>query len=329
MSEQQRYSDKRLSESFTVHLLIKGEFNLSADQLVQQAALDYPSVNEWGQFQIGIGITSGEMIGMGMISADKPDGHNATIIFTRGQRAPYDHYEPAVQRAVHFPGAAQALKEHQYYVSFDVKSHGSDLASRFRAARAITCLTASATKLLPCVGVLFPNGDIIASPEQWRTAAQTAMENRFPLTSWISYAINAFQNSAGITEFACGSVGVAAFLGFEVAFAMAPVRPEDACKQVFGACHLLLERGHKFNDSDTIGMEGCSDRLRIRFVKEGDHGVQTDSYIILHPHSSVDETSMFGERTGITPPEGYDNTVKGYDDYLSQILNKNQIKSFG
>lgn len=325
----QRYSEQRLNAPFEVFLLLRGPFNLSLQMLAREVASLYPSVNEWEDFQFGVGISSNEPVGLGMIPSPRQDGHSVNIIYTRGQRCPMDHYQSSIDRALTFPNAAKVMREHDNYISFSVKANGTDLASRFKAARAVNCITAAATKLLPCSGVLFPSGDIICSPTQWREAADKAVRREWPIMSWVSFAIQGARNSAGTPEYSCGSVGLAAFLGCEVSFCAAPVQPAEAATYVLGACHLMLERGNRFEDSDTIAVEGHAQSMRIRFAREGQFGIQTDTYFMLHPHSQINEQELFGDRTRPPAPPGVDNTNRGYDNYMSEILNKNQLKGFG
>lgn len=321
-----KYSEQRLEAAFDVMLLIKGAFNLSMERLVKQVASDFPTVNEWGTLDIGMNIQSNEVVGMGSMMPKGQGGHMITITYHSAQRAPLEHYRPAIQHAVHFPQAQQVLEEHDYYISFSCNSNGRDLASRFKAARAITCVTASALKLLPCTGVLFPSSDIITSPEIWYDSAVTASKNSWPLTGWVSYGKNMHQTAAGTIESSCGSIGVAAFMGCELAFSAAAVDMQTAVRYVMGACYLLLERGNEFVDSDTLASEGGGESIRIRFAPEGMLGAQTDTYVLIHPKSSVNEMDVFGERSRPPAPPGIDNTQRGYEDYMEQILDKNNIK---
>ena len=112
---------------------------------------------------------------------------------------------------------------------------------------------------------------------------------------------------------------MAAFNGHEVGFASAPVEPAYAVASVQSAMYLLLAGGNRFKDADTIGVEGSDERLRIRFKPEGPQ-VQTDSWILLHPSSSIDELAVFGERKTPPPPPGLENEIRPQEDYMDRLL---------
>ncbi|MBN2629696.1 MAG: DUF4261 domain-containing protein, partial [Rhodobacteraceae bacterium] len=114
--------------------------------------------------------------------------------------------------------------------------------------------------------------------------------------------------------------GLAAFLGCEVALFLARIPPRDAVQYVYSACVMMLERGHKFRDGDTMGLEGSSEKLRIRFLGEGVCGVQTDVWALLHPTFPLDEEDMFGPRLMRPAPQDTDNNRRGEDGWLKKKL---------
>ncbi len=323
-----RYSEQRLQDDFVVHLLMKGPFRITSEALVSSIKQEFPSLNEWTDVMPLVGIQSDCVVGIGAIVPKNSDGHSVTVIYHQGNRAPSEHYQTAVGRAADFPQAQQVLQVHDTYVSFSVKSKSTNLADRYKAARALTCLTAVAARHSNCIGVLFPSGDIIASPEQWYQAAQQTQTNNWPIFRWISFQPARVINNAGQPEWSCGSVGLAAFLGHEMAFPAAPVAPDIPARYVYGAIYLQLERGNRFKDSDTLSVEEGAETLRVRFMAEGSMA-QTDTYVLLHPTCSVNELEVFGERTVPPPPPGVDNKVRGYKDFMDDILNANDITHFG
>ena len=88
-----------------------------------------------------------------------------------------------------------------------------------------------------------------------------------------------------------------------------------------GAIYLLLECGNEFHDSDTLGMEHSDMRLRIRFMPEGQHA-QVDTWVLIHPKSSLDETEHFGDRTRPPAPKGIDNRIYADEGFFGRLMRK-------
>ena len=116
------------------------------------------------------------------------------------------------------------------------------------------------------------------------------------------------------------SIGVAAFTGYELIMPVVPLPPGEVVQWVYAGTRMVLERGHEFRDSNTMGIEGDDLKIRIRHVPEGKHGAQTDMWALLHPKSKVDEIKMFGPRTGMPPPPGFNNEFRGDEDSLRKRL---------
>ena len=112
---------------------------------------------------------------------------------------------------------------------------------------------------------------------------------------------------------------MAAFNGQEVSFAAAAVNPVYAGSYVQGAIYLLLSGGNGFTDGDTMGVENGDERIRIRFLEEGPNA-QTDSWVLIHPSSKLDEMAMFGERANPPPPPGVDNSRRPREDFMDELL---------
>ena len=325
MTEPQRYSEKRLADGFDAHLLLTSPLSFTTTQFLEAMAVEFPGVADDAFIDIGTRFDTSESVSLAMFAPMGGDYGPMLMNCQKGARAPIDHYETAIQRAYGFKGARRALEKHTHYISISANSKGADLASRFRAARLVTCAAAVLAEDPGCLGVLFPAGDVLADPKAWRKGARQALKDEFPLDIWATFQVNPYQDpKSGKTFYSCGSVGVAAFNGHEIAFPAAPVQPLYAIKNVYCAAKIMLERGNEFRDSDTIGVENGDERLRIRFLPEGDNA-QTDTWVILHPKCVVDEIEMFGERSRPPAPAGVDNRNFGEDNFMQKLLKRPKL----
>lgn len=319
MAEKQRYSEKRLKDGFTAMLLLRAPLSFRLGELVAAIEAEFPRLGKWQSLMGDRAIRTDDVVTMAPL-APLDGGGWVNLIGSKVERAPLDHYRSAVSRARGFPGAEAALRDHTHYLSVSANSKDQSLAERYRAARLVTCVAAVLAEDPDCLGVLFPSGDVIASPQAWRAGASEAHDDKWPLAIWTSMELTVFQNTTtNRREVACGAVGMAAFNGHEVCFPSAPVEPLYAAKYVFCAMAIILERGHVFRDSDTIGVENGDERLRIRLLKEGEQA-QTDTWVIIHPNSSLNELAMFGDRPLPPAPPGHDNRIFGDDQFMQKLL---------
>ena len=131
MSETQRYSEKRLEDSFVVHLLLRDPVCFSPAELIAAADVEYPGLGEWETTLAPMPIDTSQTVSLGVLMST--DHQNETVMITSNihDRAPSDHYASAVYRAKLFPGAQAALDEHTHILTFSTGSKGADIVSRF------------------------------------------------------------------------------------------------------------------------------------------------------------------------------------------------------
>lgn len=320
MAAGERYSEKRLKDGFTAMLLLRAPLSFRLGELTAAIEAEFPRLGKWRSLMGDRPVRTDDVFTMAPLQPDEGGGQWVNLIGNKVERAPLDHYRSAVSRARGFAGAEAALRDHTHYLSISANSRDQGLAERYRAARLVTCVAAVLAEDPDCLAVLFPSGDVIASTEAWRAGAREAHDDKWPLAIWTSLELTVFQNTTtNRREVACGGVGMAAFNGHEVCFPSAPVEPLYAAKFVYCAMAIILERGHVFRDSDTIGVENGDERLRIRLLKEGEKA-QTDTWVILHPKSSINELATFGDRSLPPPPPGLDNRDFGDDQFMQKLL---------
>lgn len=321
----QRYSEKRLEDSFSVNVLFSEPLQFRQADVIAAIKEEFPSLGDWHDVPDSAIHDTGLVVVAALIGGGSADLKWVSLTAMPGPFPKDGHYDNAINRALGFKGGREAFNAHTSVLTITVKSKGPDLVSRFKAARLATCVSAVFAGDPTCLGVMFPSGDVFSSPEDWRKAAQNAVADEWPVTSWISYEIRQYAPAApgGKPQSTCGSVGVAAFNGHEVSFAAAPVVPGYAAEKVIGAVTLLLACGNTFVDSDTIGDENGDERIRIRFMEEGPDW-QTDSWVLIHPDSSIDEFAVFGERSRPPAPTGVDNRIHAREDHMKGLLQKDR-----
>lgn len=317
----QRYSEKRLEDSFDVFLLFSEPFQFRVPDVIDAMEEEFPGLGEWfNPLDDKIHDTGDVVMGFFKNEADPSEGM-ISFFSTPGSLPKDGHYDDAINRAFAFDGAWDAWNAHTSHLTLSIKSEDADLASRFKAARMVTCAAAVLAADPTCVGIMFPSGDVFASPEHWRNGAKEASANQWPMMAWFSYQVTHFAppEPDGAQQVSCGAIGMAAFNGHEVALAAASVKPACAVSYVHHAMYLLLAGGNRFRDGDTLGLEGGDERLRIRFKEEGPD-TQTDSWILLHPSCVIDEMAAFGERANPPPPPGIDNSQMPKDGFMDELL---------
>ncbi len=327
-----RYSDKRLSEDFSIYVLFSERLEARVGEILDAVAEDYEGV-DWSSHQLGPdlvdtrGVTLSTDLGRsGDLQKDKARGKTTFM----GMPGRCDINWDAVLQAsrVINPNGRAAVERHTDHLHISVGSPEGDtsLAARFDAARRVTCIGAVLAKLPIALGVYFPNGDLLVPPDLWVEAAETAMKGEVPVLQWMSIYTNFFEwDGPEPRPVTAGTIGLAAFNGHELVMPQACIPGPEAAQWIYGAVRMMLEAGHEFGDGNTMGVEGEGKPIRIRHVKEGalNGEAQTDQWVFFHESSLLDDEKLLGPRALQPPPPGYDNEVRGNWDSL-----KNQLYSF-
>lgn len=315
-----RYSDKRLNDPFTAHVLFSQPLTFRLSEILAAVREDYPGLAWTDRLNMDDPITTGQ-VGLGALlpEADMTAEPSSVVFTSLPGRFEGDWGAVLHASRVYFPDAAQALARHATYLSITLGSRDGSLAARFDAARRVTCLAAVFARLPICVAVSFPSSDLILAPQDWVQAAATAMKAETPVPAWVAPYVNPV-SSRGVRTWTVGTIGLAAFLGREVVMPLVPGAPGDTARWVVGAARLLMERGHEFRDGDTLGLDTGGPPIRIRDAAEGSHGFQTDHWVLIPVDSHMDEMAVFGPRPRPPAPEGVDNIIRGDPNSLRNRL---------
>lgn len=316
------YSRKRLEDPLNIYVLLSEPLEFGVAEVLQAVAEDYPTVPRPTGTLMGKSSMSSLGVDIAFVSADKTE---PLVLF---MACPHPKVGDIVWDTILsksrfvFPQAAEAVGRHESLLCISVRSVGTSLAERFEAARLLTCIGAVFAKLPVCLGVYFPSADMIVPAGSWVRAADEAAAGKLPVEHWINLQANLVPDGKLPIPVTASSIGLAAFLGCEVAVYTARIEPAEAVHMVYAACKMLGEYGHRFRDSDTFGPEDDSRLYRIRFQGEGVHGAQTDLWALLHPTFPFDDVEMFGPRLLRPAPPGMRRMFRNDEGWLARLVGK-------
>lgn len=319
------YSRKRLEDAFNIYVMLSDSLEFTVAEVMQAVAEDYPTLPRHAGAFVGDGTINTAGAGLAFLSWTETDPLVMFMTPPQGGEGGIDWPTVVQKSRFQFPDAAQMVERHQTLLCISVHSRGTSYAERFEAARLMTCIGAVFARLQDCLGVYFPSADMIIPPATWVDAADEAVAGRLPVMQWINLQANLVPDGKTPVPVTASTIGLAAFLGCEVAVILARIPPGEAVKIVYAACKLLGEYGHRFRDSDTFGPEDDEVRYRIRFQSEGLHGAQTDVWVLLHPTFPHDDVALFGPRLLPPPPPGVLNRFKGDAGWLRRLLGKTRV----
>jgi hypothetical protein len=321
MAAPERYSDKRLKDGFYAYILLSESLQFRTGEILAAVREDYPSLVWTDSLNMDTPFDTNSF-GLGVFfsqKSDVPEPSMTRLTSVRG-RLEVNWDDILWKSRLTNPDGKAAVAAHVNYLCVSLESVDSSLAARFDAARRMTCMAAVFAKLPTCLGVYFPSADLLVTPADWVTAADTALKAEFPSLQWMSLAVNGFKDAGQADLVTVNTIGLAAFTGTEIVMPKTRLPAGDAAKWVHAAAVMLVELGHKFVDGDTLGPEGSPDRVRLRFSKEGQHGMQTDTWVLFHPNCALDEFEMFGERSRPPAPKGVDNSIRSDNGWLGKKL---------
>lgn len=320
-----RYSDKRLRDDFTVHVLFSEPLQGTAGEIVAAAAEDYPGL-DWSFDNLGPDEVNTRSVTLAVDFQSNSKVRGMTR-FTGHPGPCLLEPEPIVEKSKYAwrdpQQARDVMARHTDYLSVSVASPKDDIsiAARFDAARRATCLSAVLAKLPIALGVYFPSADLLMPPETWAKAAETAMTGKVPVLQWVNIYANHFQpDETGIHPVTVGTIGMAAFNGHEIVMPMVRIPAKEAAIFTSCAVSMLLDADHEFGDGNTMGFDAGDKACRIRHVKEGTLDLQTDAWMLFHTSSGLDDEEILGERALRPPPPGVDNSFEGDFDTLKNRL---------
>ena len=313
----ERLSDKRLEESFAAVVLFSEPLQFKMSDVIEAGQEDFPDLIRPDASGMSKAIDdalgdplhdTAQKVPMALMSLD--DGNGGTVrvhIFSlTGGRYPDDHTH-SIRRAITFPGAQNAWDQHQAYLYISAQIEGTSLVDRFRSAQLTSAVASLFAGDPTALAVIFTTGDVFSEPEAFCKAARQAADGSWPFEQWISFQLTGDMVD-DVPHHGCLSWGMSAFNAHEIYLAPAPVDLPSTQRLAVGTAFMLLEGGSQFHDSDTIGLEGTDEKIRIRLQAEGPES-RTDTWVLIHPQSSMDEMAVFGKRSRQPAPPGVDNNA--------------------
>ena len=304
--------------SFSVDVLLSEPLHFDLDEIVSAVNEDFPScqIRDPG-INPTQSIKTDEVVIAVLEPVDPQDGGMIKLIgagFPDEEFRNADHTE-ALWRSGGFGQAEVAA--YKSYIHISVDPVDDTLASRFRAARILSVVSAVFAKLPITLAIYNAWTHHFIRPAQWVEDAATAVKGEWPLTSWVSYRVG-WNNAPGQAQHAVGfTTGLKAFLPYELHMESAPIKPTDVLQMLYGAAWMPLQGGSVYEDGNTVGVEeGIRYRLRKR-------PGQDDVFVLLHPDSPVDEVAVFGPNPKTPAPmtEPYINRPK--KGFMQSLLGRN------
>lgn len=330
---EQRYSDKRMADDFVCYVLFSEPLQATFSELLEAAREDFPGL-DWSHDNLGPDRIDTRDVTMCVDFGHSDDKKGRLKVLGHPGRCTLDWEDAIYKNRITFPEAGKAVARHTDYLSISVSHPKGDgsvkslIARRFDAARRMTCLAAVLAKLPIATAVYFPNGDTLLPPSAWIAAADDAMKGQIPVIAWMCMALHAFDEPPEPLPITLSTIGMAAFNGHEIVMPRMRMLWPEAMQFAYGAIRMLLEADHVFQDSNTLGMEAGDKAFRIRLAREGKKYLakgetispQTDQWWLFHQSCDLDDIAIFGDRMGMPPPPGYDNTFTGDLDTLKNAL---------
>lgn len=292
-SEPPRVTAGRLEEPLTLHVLVSRPVTLALADLLAGLQALYPSAGMGACRIVGDRIDTA-LGGVSVLwSRDPQDRRPCATTLTATADGPDPGWSQIIHRSrfvFAHEAARAAIDAHQGRLTITLGAIGDTPAARIDAARRLTCIGAVLARDPACLALHYPAADLILPPDMWIRAAEVAVAGGFPVVQWVNILHETLPDGRDPAPVTASSLGLAPFFGCELAVVMARLAPEAAVRLAYDACLSLAEDG-------VLPKEGASMesvKLRLRLLRAGQHGVQTDVWALLHPTCALDEAEVFG-----------------------------------
>ncbi|WP_298431243.1 hypothetical protein [uncultured Jannaschia sp.] len=210
---------------------------------------------------------------------------------------PRNQLDPAVPEV-------QAIMASEAHLVINVTATGADIVDRVAAARHATAIAATFAALPIATGVVTGWSNRVIPAARLARTAQTIRDGGIPLLDWI-LPIWFTDPDAPEGHVSGATIGLAAFTGHEVEVRQSPLPLVESLTPLLMASTQILERGHVYADGDTLGHDGPDAvAWRIRHMKAGKLGNDTDRWVLLHPDSPFPDRKLLGRPGGRRTPPG-------------------------
>ena len=154
-----------------------------------------------------------------------------------------------------WPDATKKLENQIGHVVITVESHETRLNQVKFLSLATTALLISTPGTL---GVYWPEGNLVISPEMFREFCVQMLPDSLPLYIWVDFRVakNDHGRSMGYTR------GLSQFGLMELETLNSPEEPDELRERFFGLAVYFIENGTIIKNGDSIG-EGDQDKVKV------------------------------------------------------------------
>ena len=168
-----------------------------------------------------------------------------------------------------WPDARDKLSAHKAHVIVGAITEATDYASAINIAGLVTAFAATITAMTPTIGVYWSNGKTITEKSRFLEVADGFFAGQPPATVWVQLLwLDGPPTSEGEPTFAVVTTGLQPFVGYEIEFLPAPLRPRTIAERMFGTVIYLLSKGPVLKDGDSLGVS-AEECIRIAFANRG------------------------------------------------------------
>lgn len=192
-----------------------------------------------------------------------------SVIFM-DREIPPDAWETAAKSSLTWPNASDVFAASRSHIVVAALSSSVSHSSALAGAVAVTMVAGALAKLLPIVGSIFAESNAVVEGSSIATMAEDfAQKREIPEILWVS--LHFFRSEhlySGVPLVGALTTGLFPFIGREIEFEPAALRPTEVAQRVFGLCQYLMLNGLVIKDGDTVG-NTLEEKIIATFVSEG------------------------------------------------------------
>ena len=229
----------------------------------------------------------GDMAGADAAYMISVGGRHFAVAYLPGA-ASSDRFANAAAYAVErWPDALDEVGRHTAQIVVSNIEPARSFHSAIDAAGTVTLIAGILAERGPSVGVLWPTGQVLHTPDEFSSLADALLGGYPPVDAWITIRAHVDDfASATAPKVGVSPLGMSQFCGREIEIESAPVATRQACDRVMAVAADILRNGPELADNSTIRI-GESDLVRVILAERGRFSANQPAILL---HAVEDET---------------------------------------